>query len=491
MKTLPPATPVIVGIGVNNQKFADPKSAQTAIQLMIGAVKKAAEDAGASQLLEDCGKVMVPQGLWSYSDPGRLIADEIGAQHAKTLLAKFGILQTTLLGEAAQRIANKQEEVVIVTGGEARYRGLMGEIKGIALDDTQQDDAAPDEFLEPQSEMWLEAESNAGLGMPVGYYAIMEIARRHASNMGVDEHRDFLGNLYSHFADIAVDNPYAWTQQAITASEVSQASDKNAMLAFPYTKKLNTSWNVDQSSALILCSVEKAQALNIPRSKWIFPSAIVDSNHMLCVSQNRDLARSVGAEIAAQRALALSGLSADQLDYIDLYSCFPIAVQLYADALNLGADQEYTFTGGMPYAGGPLNNYVLQSACRLVELLRAKPDSHGLISAVSGMLTKQGFGIFSALPPEKGFVFDDVTQQVAGKNVPVEVVEDFSGEANVASYTVLHEKGLPWRLVAVCDTPDGQRAIALSEDKQAMERAMTDDLCEQPVSIDDGQLTLH
>jgi len=84
-------------------------------------------------------------------------------------------------------------------------------------------------------------------------------------------------------------------------------------------------------------------------------------------------------------------------------------MQTYADALGVADGKDYTFTGGIPFADGPLNNYVFHSACRLIELLRNKPNSHGLISSVSGMLTKQGFGIFSTQPGSKPFLSDDVS----------------------------------------------------------------------------------
>ena len=489
MNHLPPNTPVIVGIGITQQKLSDPTLAKNAGQLMTDALKQAAGDAGNPQLLKNCDCIMVPQGMWSYRDPARLLAQAVGATNAKTLLAKIGVLQQTLLGEAARRIAEKEAEVIVVAGGEARYRQLMADINSIDIDDTAQQEH-PDEVLEPQAEMWLAAETNAGLAMPVGFYAIMEIARRYHSGMAAEEHRDYLGQLYSRFADIALNNPYAWKQQVVSAETIRNASAKNKMLAFPYTKLHNTSWNVDQASALIYCSVEKAKSLGIKREKWIFPRASVESNHMISVSQQRNLSRSIGAEIAAQRSLELAKLSVSDLDYLDLYSCFPIAVQCYADALNVPADKDYTFTGGMPFAGGPLNNYVLQSTCRLVELLREKPGSHGLVSSVSGLLTKQGFGIFSTLPPDNGFQMDDVSDAVAKSNPPVNVVNSYSGEATIAGYTVLYQKESPWRMVAVCDVDDHTRTVAISEDKKTKDTAMRDELCGQKIVINNNVLTL-
>ncbi len=58
-----------------------------------------------------------------------------------------------------------------------------------------------------------------------------------------------------------------------------------------------------------------------------------------------------------------------------------------------------TVTGGMTFAGGPLNNYVLQAMVALTDLLRADPSAIGLSTSVSGMLTKQGLGLWSATPP--------------------------------------------------------------------------------------------
>ena len=84
-----------------------------------------------------------------------------------------------------------------------------------------------------------------------------------------------------------------------------------------------------------------------------------------------------------------------------------------------------------------------------------------------------------------------MTAQVAQENSPLEVLESFVGEAKIASYTVLYEGGVPWRLVAICDTPNQQRVIAVNEDSDIMDRAMTEDLCEKPVSINGNQLTLH
>ena len=55
----------------------------------------------------------------------------------------------------------------------------------------------------------------------------------------------------------------------------------------------------------------------------------------------------------------LAGIGVDDLSHVDLYSCFPSAVQIAARELGLGVDRDLTVTGGMSFAGGPWNNYTM------------------------------------------------------------------------------------------------------------------------------------
>ena len=77
----------------------------------------------------------------------------------------------------------------------------------------------------------------------------------------------------------------------------------------------------------------------------------------------------------------------------ELYSCFPVAVQLFAEALNTPDETDKTITGGMPFAGGPLNNYMIHATAQMLEKIRDRPSEIGLITGVSGMMTKQALAI--------------------------------------------------------------------------------------------------
>jgi acetyl-CoA C-acetyltransferase len=137
----------------------------------------------------------------------------------------------------------------------------------------------------------------------------------------------------------------------------------------------------------------------------------------------------------------------------------------------------------MTFAGGPLNNFVLQAAVKLVQVLRADPGSHGLLDAVSGMMTKQGVSLWSTRPGERGFAYSDVSEQVAGETETVAVVEAGAGSARVAGYTVIHGLAGPERGVAYCDLPDGARALAETRDPDWLRELERSELCGREVRL--------
>lgn len=491
MTDITPNTPVLVGIGIVDQKIEDWTKAKEAIELMTDAAHAAVDDTGVATIASAVERIYVPRGLWNYTDPARLVGQAIGSAEATTVWVEIGVLQQTAIGDACRRIAEGELDVAMVVGGEAKYRSLRAHIAGQEATETTQS-ATPDISMQPAAELYQDAEVNSGLGhMPVNYYAIMESAFRAAKGWSIAQHRDRLAAMYSRFSDIATENPHAWKPGHVAADTIRNPSAKNRMLAFPYTKLHNTSWNVDQASALLFCSAGKAESLGVARQHWIFPLASTECGHMLSVAQRKELHRSPGAHAAGQKALEIAACSAEELDFLELYSCFPVAVESFAAelGLDLDFDRDLTVTGGMPFAGGPLNNYVLQATCRMVELLRQQPGSKGLVTSVSGLLTKQGFGVWSTEPGEQGFQFVDVTEELAAANPSVEVVEDAAGEALIVGYTVLYHGDDRSRAVAMVDLADGRRGVVWSEDAQLMARMEEEEFCGCRVSIGDSQFT--
>ena len=482
-----PNTPVLVGVGVATRREDNPANALEPIDLMLEAVRAAGADCGAPELLGDVGSIAVPRGRWRYRNPAGEIARAVGATRARTIVSSVGVLQQTLIADACQGIADGTVESALVTGADAGYRLLRARLAGGRADERDQDDE-PDVRLEPKAELRHPAEVAVGLKMPVGLYAILESARRAAGGWSVDAHRDRLAARYARFAQIAATNPESWTRTALNAAQIRDDGPRNPMQAFPYTRAHCSTWNVDQAAALLFCSATRADALGIDRSRWVFPVASAESNHMVALSARADLIRSPGADAAARAVLDAGGIAVGDVDLIELYSCFPVAVDTFADALGLPPDRDLTFTGSMAFAGGPYNNYVFQATARAAQLLREGAGRTALISCVSGILTKQAFALWSSEPPRDGFVCRDVTAEAAAAAGEVRVVEDFTGGGRIAGYTVLHARGEAPRAVALIDTDDGARALAVSEAEETIAGMQREEWVGRQVQVVSGRI---
>src|SRR5258705_13596573 len=133
MKELTPNTPVIVGVGFANETSEDPTQCPEPWQLMARAVRQAATDAGSSALLAQIESISVPQGMWEYRNPARLIADTLGCPSARSILSDLGVLQLSLLSDLCRAITAGEQHVQhvgVITGGEAKFRELRGAIVG-------------------------------------------------------------------------------------------------------------------------------------------------------------------------------------------------------------------------------------------------------------------------------------------------------------------------------------------------------------------------
>jgi acetyl-CoA C-acetyltransferase len=480
-----PNTPVLIGIGVADQRIEDPTEAAEPLSLMIEAARRAIADCEAPGIAARIERIGVPMGRWAYGDPARLVGQAIGARDPTTILAKVGVLQQTLLGDAARAIVEGDAEVALVVGGDAGYRLRRADLTGRPVED-RSDDGHPDMLLAPHEELRHPVELRAGFKAPVGLYAIIDSAFRFARGRDIATHRTALADLYSRFSEVAADNPHAWRRKALKPDAIGLPSARNPMQAFPYTKRHCSSWSVDQASALLFCSAALAETMDVPREKLVFPLSSAESNHMVTVSARADLARCPGAAIAGTAVLQSGGIAGEDVDLLELYSCFPVAVEMVAAELGVPSGRSLTVTGSMPFAGGPYNNYVLQATCRMAELLRAGRGRTGLVGSISGVLTKQGFGLWSQQPGAASFVSCDVTDAVARATPTKEVIARYAGPAIIAGYTVLHTRGEPPRGIILADLPDGRRTMAMTENEALVCGMEAFEFCGASAAITDG-----
>jgi len=463
--TVDPRTPVLVGVGVAHQRFDDPTDAREAIELMALAAERAAEDAGSAALLSAADEVIVTKGSWQYPDPGRLLAQRFGATDAHTVVAQFGILQLTPFTRACNAITSGAHDVVLIAGGEARFRALRGMITGAgAPDTTQSEGTEPDETLVPAHEIITRQEIEAKLTSAPLQYSIIESAWRTAHGQSVDSNVRDTAELWARFAAIAAANPDAWRRDGFDADFLATTSEKNPLLAAPYRKWNVSQWNVDQASAFILCASEVADRMGVPDDRRVYPHAIVEGNHMVPLSQRAHLHRSPQVQANGELLRALTGIAPGDADVVDIYSCFPIAVKVQAAELGIDRGRDLTLTGGMTFGGGPVNNYTFQAVAKLAEALRAQPGAVGLNTAVSGMITKQAVALWSTRPPEHGFRHGDASEEAERRTETVEPLEGHSGPATVEGYTVAFADGAATYAAALARTDAGERCVVRCDD---------------------------
>jgi acetyl-CoA C-acetyltransferase len=487
--TIPPRTPVLVGIAQVEQRERDPLKAREPLELMVEATQLAAEDAGSRALLERADAVRVIRGIWPYKDPARVVAQRVGAAEAKTAITPYGgnFVQTAL-NRTALEIQSGAVDIAILTGGECGHTQARARKQGIKLKWSEAP-GQPDLEIGKEVPMIHDAELKAGVRQPVQMYPVFENALRYARHETIPQHLERVSKLWAGFSAVAAKNPHAWIREAKTAEQIRTPGPDNRMVSFPYPKLMNSNNNVDQGAALILTSVETAQRLGIAREKWVFPWAGTDAHDFYYVSERDDLCSSPAIRFAGRRALELAGVGVGDLAHVDVYSCFPVAVQVAAREIGLDESRPLTVTGGLTFGGGPLNNYVMHGVARMAEVLRADPGKVGLCTANGGFLTKHAMVVYSTEPPRQPFRHEDV-QALVDATPRREVLMEYAGEATIEGYTVDYANDAPALGHAAVRTPDGRRAWANNADPEVAAAMTREEFCGKRVRVKDGRFEL-
>jgi acetyl-CoA C-acetyltransferase len=485
---LDPRTPVLVGYGQVNQHDSDPTVEP------VDLMERAARDAADPRVLEAVESVRIVNLLsWRYRNPGLLLAERIRAPHAEGRYTSIGgNVPQSLVNQACLDIQRGDVDTVLIAGAETWRTRTKVRAAGGKLDYTKQDDSVPiPQGAEDEFQLAGPVELRIHLDRPSYVYPMFEQALRITAGETPDDHRARIGELWAGFSAVAQDNPHAWNRDSVTAEEISQPSPSNRMISWPYTKLMNSNNMVDQGAALILMSVEKATHLQVPRDRWVFPYAGTDAHDTYLIGERAEFDRSPAIRIAGGRVLELVGKGVDDIDLVDVYSCFPSAVQVAARELGLSTDRALTVTGGLTFAGGPWNNYVTHSIATMAEQLTAAPGALGLVTANGGYLTKHSFGVYGTEPPSGQFRWEDVQSAVDAE--PTRVAEDgWEGVGTVETWTTpVSRDGAAEKAFLAVRTPADTRALAVVTEASEAEATTREDIAGVKVRVAaDGTATL-
>ncbi len=242
----------------------------------------------------------------------------------------------------------------------------------------------------------------------------------------------------------------------------------NRLVAEPYPKRMCAFLHVNQGAAALVTSLAAARAAGVA-DRAVFCWSGADAADVWFPSARPDLGSSAGLRAAASAATSAADLGIDEIDVFDLYSCFPCAVEMALEALGVAPDDArgFTVTGGLPYFGGPGNNYSLHAVATMVDRLRQR-GGHGLVSAMGWYATKHAVGIYGAEPPSRGWRRGETGQaqrQIDASAITV-ATEAQSPAVVVAATVASGPDGSVSAAPVIARLPDGRQIAAAAESAQ-------------------------
>jgi acetyl-CoA C-acetyltransferase len=473
---LDPRTPVIIGVGQTMERIDDPGyRGLSPIDLAAEAARVAIADTGANpDALASAIDTIATTRQFENSTPGApaplgrstkfplSVANRLGVQPKRAVLeVSGGQSPQHLVTEFTREIFAGHCDVVLLAGAEA-----MSTSRQLATAENRPDfsDDPPgvveDRGFGLKGLVSLEQSAHGLDGAPA-QYALLENARRAARGESREKYAASMGALFAPFTKVAAANPFSAAPHKRRADELITITDRNRMIADPYPRFLVARDQVNQGAALLLTSVATAQRLRTDKNRWVFLHGQADLRERNLLDR-ADLGTSPAAVAAVHHALDVAGLSLDDIDFFDFYSCFPIAVSNITDALGLSPDDPrgLTLTGGLPYFGGAGNNYSMHAIAEAVDRVRAEPGAYALVGANGGVLSKYSVGIYSATPSElRPDRSADLQRQIAQQEAPTHAAHP-EGWATIETYTVKHDRNGKTGIVIGRLEADGRRFLA-------------------------------
>ena len=387
-------TPVLVGCGQITQRIDNPEESKNLIDLMKESSLQAFNDSTVDNLENKIDTVTTVRFIFDsaggkrppfsiYSNPPQSLANSLGIADAKTYCGPTGgNTPQYLINILAEKITNGETEVALLSGAECFSSMRKASRLGIKTGwgDNPGGERIDLGFEKPGG---TENERKHGIIFPINVYPLFENAIRGKKNHSVDKHLEYLGKMFEPFTKVASQNTNAWFPTYRSAEEISTPNEKNRFIGFPYTKYMNAIMEVDQSASIIIMSERKANEYSVPKSKRIYLHGCGDINEVWNVTERPELHSSKAIRLMGEKALSMAKWNIDEIDFFDLYSCFPSMVELGREALDISENitNPLTVTGGLPFFGGAGNNYVTHSIATMMEKLRENNTSKGVCTS--------------------------------------------------------------------------------------------------------------
>ena len=502
-----PGSPlVVVGVGQIRRRPAldshgvwDPQEPArimaTAVAAALADVEANKSDAADLASAVDAFAVVDPIS-WGYNDLVGSTAQAAGVTPSVSLTwPPGGNSPGDLLHELAALVHSGAVKVAVLAGCETLYSVRRARKENIDLQQQWTPFQGRRDFLKGQRSMTTPVEARHGLVAPIQCYPLFENALRAAAGRTVEEHQHFVGELMSRNSAVAAENPNAWFPDKYSVDDIIDIAPDNRWVCFPYPKRMNAIMEVDQAAAIVVMSQAEADRRGIARTHQVRFLGGGSCQDPWAPAERPDLARSEGIAAAAAEAFRHSGLTIDDIDMIDLYSCFPSAVQFAMDALGVAAGDPrgVSLTGGLAYAGGPGNSYSLHSMCVAVERIRSGNGKTALVTSLGMAASKHAVSIFgnNEVAPRADSLGTKTYLSESQLHGPP-LVDETSGDGRIVSYTAEFDRtGAAVKTVYIVDLDAGGRTVGNGPcDGEEIAQMLTTELVGRRASVTAGSTSV-
>jgi acetyl-CoA C-acetyltransferase len=447
-------------IGVAQHTVRPPGPAPEPLDSWEQVARAAAEDAGVPDLLSSLDSIQVVYcQSWSYDEPTGRLADRLGASPKHQLYSGIGgTIPQVLVSQIAEAMQRGDLDSALIVGAEAlatkKALKRAGERPNWSHRETERSAFpwTPPPAVELAHEVFQAWET----------FPLWDTARRAARGTDLPTYSQEMAAVMAAMTPRAAANPYAWRPVALSADQVGSATPDNRYVGWPYTKHEVSVMDVDMAAALLVTTVEKADALGIPEERRVHLASSSYAEDPAGIAERADMAASTAMRITGTTALLAAGIALDDVTCFDLYSCFPSSLTLACDALGLDPldPRGLSVTGGLPYAGGPGSGYLLHGIAAAVDRLRTE-GGHAFMTGVGMHMQKHVAAVYRAEP---GWTATLPVQDEVDRQQPrLPLVDSYTGEASVAAYTVAHDRQAPQNALLVLDVPGGRTLARVHE----------------------------
>jgi acetyl-CoA C-acetyltransferase len=409
---------------------------------------------------------------WTYADPPGELCEIIDIQPNNIDYVKItGSAPQALVNKAVNMISNGNCKMALITGGDAYYSRYRRAKHNLELDWPKVSKKVINEARRKAYNNYLnELEIKYNFNNATNVYALIETALRNASTHDFRKHLQQIGERYERFSEIASKNPHAWSQKSYNTKDIITPSPENRKICHPFTKRMVANIFVDQSAALVITSEDVAEELGIDEDLWVYPLGGVDLNNIFSISQRPRLHDSPAIREASKLALEQAGLTLDDIDAFDLYSCFPCMVEIARKEIGIPEDdkRDLTLTGGLSFFGGPFSSYSLHSIVTAVDLIQSRPSMKIMVLANGGYNTSQSIGIYGKSRPTKSRYETNYANIQAKINAEAlsYPINEAHGKMTIEAYTFIFDRqGKIERGIAIGHMEDGRRTLAHIDSK--------------------------